>query len=126
MISQILERGSVCSISSSLSPRDLMYSAERLQISHGAAENSLSVVETNITLIQLKPLIRNPGFGFRAVELFCAPPGALVSLNILQHRLLLQRKTPAPCERAQLLIWKQMLLKIPLEMHGHETHATYI
>lgn len=72
IFSQILERGSMCSISSSLSSRELMYSAERLHISHGAAENSLWVVKTNITLVHLKSLIRNPGFGFCAVELFCA------------------------------------------------------
>lgn len=73
MISQILERDSVCSVSSSLSSRDLMYSAERLHVSHGAAEKSLPVVKTNITLTQLESLIRDPGFGFRAVGLSVLP-----------------------------------------------------
>lgn len=43
--------------------RDLMYSAERFHISNGAAGNSLSVVKTNITLISLKSLTKNPRFG---------------------------------------------------------------
>lgn len=61
--------------------RDLIYSAERFQISNEAAWNALAVAKTNVTLIRLKSLIRNPGFGFCAVQASPCSTGAPVCLK---------------------------------------------
>lgn len=93
--SEILDTGPVYSISSCSGLRDLIYSAKRLQISNGTAQNSLSVVKINININVLKPLIRNPGFGFCAIGDILCLTGTPVSQKIFQCCLLPQRKTLA-------------------------------